>query len=225
LSAARSLDELSRRSDSLGPLAARPTSPGLEAAALQIQVAELKRLDDSARADVPLGDLRLFLGAEAARDSLRAPALAAALFRRLADEWPSSPYAPKALLAAQRLDPSDPDGTRARLDSLYHDSPYLAIVRGEEAPGYRHLEDSLETFAAAQPVLTPRRGGGVERGRGAAPGASRPGQGIPAEDLVRPRRPPPGAGQPVPAEDTPRPRRRTAPAGEDTPAPRHGVEP
>ncbi|MGH7511508.1 MAG: tetratricopeptide repeat protein [Gemmatimonadales bacterium] len=224
LSASRSLDELSRRSDSLAPLTAQATSPGLEAAALQIQVAELKRLDDSARADVPLGDLRLFLGAEAARDSLRAPVLAAAMFRRLADEWPSSPYAPKALLAAQQLDPVDPDGTRARLDSLYHDSPYLAVVRGEEAPGYRHLEDSLETFAAAQPVLTPRRGGGVERARG-APGAARPGQGIPAEDLVRPRRPVPPAGQQPLPEDTPRPRRRTAPPGEDTPAPRHGVEP
>jgi hypothetical protein len=224
LSASRSLEELSQRSDSLAPLAGQASSSGLEAAALQIQVAELKRLDDSARAEVPLGDLRLFLGAEAARDSLHAPALAATLFRRLADEWPSSPYAPKAILAAQQLDPSDADSTRARLDSLYHDSPYLAIVRGEEAPGYRHLEDSLETFAAAQPVLTPRRGGGVVRGRGAAPGA-RPGERIPAEDLVRPRRPVLPADQPGPAEDTQRPRRRAAPASEDTTARRRGLEP
>jgi tetratricopeptide (TPR) repeat protein len=224
LSTSRSVDELSRRSDSLAPLAAKATSPGLEAGALQIQIAELKRIDDSARAGMPLGDLRLFLGAEAARDSLRAPVLAAALFRRLADEWPSSPYAPKALLAAQQLDPSDPDSTRARLDSLYHDSPYLAIVRGEEAPGYRHLEDSLQTFAAAQPVLTPRRGAGGVRTRGTQP-AIRSGEGIPDEDRMRPRRPIPPAGQQPLPEDAPRPRRNTVPAGEDTPAPRHGLEP
>jgi hypothetical protein len=187
LSSVRTLQDLGPSTDSLAALASRTTSSGLEAAALQLEVAQLRLLDDSARAGVPQGDLRLFLGAESARDSIHAPLLAATLFRRLADEWPTSPYAPKALLAAQRLDPADPDGIHDRLDSLYHDSPYLAVMRGEEAPGYRQLEDSLQTFAAAQPMLVPRGVGGAAR----APQV-RPGQPIPEEGRVRPRRLTPG---------------------------------
>ena len=53
------------------------------------------------RAALPQGDLRLFLGAEEAHEILHAPPLAANLFRQLATQWPDSPYAPKALLAAQ----------------------------------------------------------------------------------------------------------------------------
>ena len=220
LSSARSVQELNRSADSLAALSALSTPTGLEAGALQIEVEQIGRLDDSARAGVPQGDLRLFLGAESARDSIHAPLLAATLFRQLADHWPTSPYAPKALLAAERLDPADPDGVHNRLDSLYHDSPYLAVMRGEEAPGYRQLEDSLQVFAAAQPVLVPRRGGGVVRtpGRGA-----RPGQPIPAEDLLPARRAP--AGQPIPAEDRIRPRRPVPPAADSASTRRRGLEP
>lgn len=220
LSSARTLQDLGGNRDSLAALASRATSSGIEAAALQLEVERLRRLDDSARAGVPQGDLRLFLGAESARDSIHAPLLAATLFRRLADEWPTSPYAPKALLAAQRLDPADPDGIHDRLDSLYHDSPYLALVRGEDAPGYRQLEDSLQTFAAAQPVLVPRRGGGAGR----VPGV-RPGQPIPEEDRVRPRGLTPPTGQTVPAEDRIRPRRPTAAPGDSASTRRRGLEP
>jgi hypothetical protein len=227
LSASQSLEELVQHGDSLAPLATVPTSSGLEAAALQLQIAQLRSLGDSGQPGVPRGDLRLFLGAEAARDSLHAPAVASALFRRLAADWPASPYAPKALLAAEQLDPSDEEGTRTLLDSLYHDSPYLALVRGEDAPGYRVLEDSLQAFAAAQPVLIPRRAGAGARTR---PGAPSPPQGVPAEDLIRPRRLP-QAGQPVPAEDLPHPRRGAqptpahAPAGENPPTQRPSLEP
>jgi hypothetical protein len=58
------------------------------------------------------------------------------------------------------LDPSVLEFARARLDSLYPDSPYLAALRGEDAPGYRALEDSLLAFAAAQAARpsTPRPG-------------------------------------------------------------------
>jgi tetratricopeptide (TPR) repeat protein len=199
LSSARSIQDLQRNADSLTALSALSTPAGQEAGALQMEVEQIGWLDDSARAAVPQGDLRLFLGAESARDSIHAPLLAATLFRQLADQWPTSPYAPKALLAAERLDPADPDGIHDRLDSLYHDSPYLAVMRGEEAPGYRQLEDSLQVFAAAQSALVPRRGGGVVRspGRGARPGQPVAGQPIPAEDRVRPRRPVPPAGDSV----------------------------
>jgi tetratricopeptide (TPR) repeat protein len=95
-----------------------------------------------------LGDLRLFLGAETARDTLAAPRLATGLFHRIVDEWPSSPYAPKAILAAQQLDSAWTDSARLLLEERYLDSPYLAVVRGEDTPAYRQLEDSLGAFAA-----------------------------------------------------------------------------
>lgn len=222
LSSARTLQDLVRSNDSLAAVASQTTVGGLEAAALQLELDQLRQLEDSARAGVPQGDLRLFLGAESARDSIHAPLLAAMLFRRLAEEWPTSPYAPKALLAAQRLDPADPDGVHVRLDSLYHDSPYLAVMRGEEAPGYRQLEDSLQIFAAAQPVLVPRRGGGAGR----APGqVRRPGQPIPQEDRMPPRRTTPPTGQQVPAEDRIRPRRPAPQPGDSASTRRRGLEP
>jgi hypothetical protein len=150
LSGARTLDEVKPFADSLARLAEREGGSGAEATILAATVTRLRSLSDSTAAGAPLGDLRLFLGAEAARDTLGAALLAAGLFRRVADDWPASPYAPKALLAAGQLDPSDAETSRARLDSLYPDSPYLAVVRGEDAPGYRVLEDSLAAFAVAQ---------------------------------------------------------------------------
>jgi tetratricopeptide (TPR) repeat protein len=96
-----------------------------------------------------LGDLRLFLAAEAARDTLAAPRLANTIFRRIVDGWPSSPYAPKAILAAQQLDSTWTDSARVLLEERYPDSPYLALVRGESTPAFQQLEDSLGAFAAA----------------------------------------------------------------------------
>jgi tetratricopeptide (TPR) repeat protein len=128
------------------------------------------------------GDLRLFYAAEAARDSLEAPRLAEAIFRRIADEWPSSPYAPKAILAAQQLDPSWADSARALLEERYLDSPYLAMIRGDATLQYRLLEDSLAAFAASLAVRRPT-------GPRLKPGA-------PDTDVDKPRRrpqPAPGA--------------------------------
>ncbi|HEX6615617.1 MAG TPA: hypothetical protein VF046_04870, partial [Gemmatimonadales bacterium] len=85
----------------------------------------------------------------------------------------------------------DADGTQARLDSLYADSPYLAAVRGEDAPGYQALEDSLQAYATSQAAPTVR----------AAPGARR--RGLEKDE---PRRRP---GVRLPNdEDTPSGRRR-----------------
>lgn len=182
---ARTLADLAPFADSLTALAARGSGAAAEAGLLGATVARVLLLSDSAAAGVPLGDLRLFLGAEDARDGLRAPVLAAALFRQLADDWPSSPYAPKAILAADRLDPSDLGEARARLDSLYADSPYLAVLRGEEAPEFRQLEDSLQAFAAGRPLLP--RGGASSGRRGIDPNQPvprRPGDG----DRPPPRR-------------------------------------
>ena len=180
LGRARSVEELPPLADSLAAVAARPSGAAAEARGLEATMARLRLLTDSAGSDVPLGDLRLFLGAEVARDSLLAPVLAASLFRRLADDWPASPYAPKALLAAGQLDPAEGEEARARLDSLYADSPYLAVVHGQDAPGYRALEDSLDAFAMTQAIGQPR---GLPAARGRGVEANQPASG------QRPRQP------------------------------------
>ncbi|HUR93586.1 MAG TPA: hypothetical protein VMY76_03320 [Gemmatimonadales bacterium] len=188
LRAARTLDDLAPHADSLAALAAGASGAAGEAVGLDAVVDRLRHLPDSTGPEVQRGDLRLFLGAEDARDVLQAPSLAAALFRTLVDTWPSSPYAPKALLAAERLEPTDMDAARLRLDSLYVDSPYMAVLRGEDTPSYRLLEDSLEAFASAR-TLTPR-GVGPGGRRGAQPGA--PGERRPQpRPSADPNAPPP----------------------------------
>lgn len=108
----------------------------------------------------PQGDLRLFLAAELARDSLAAPRLAEAIFRRVLEEWPASPYAPKVIFAVQQLNSNWGDSARALLEERYLESPYLAMTRGDATTEYRQLEDSLGAFAASlatQPVPRVRR--------------------------------------------------------------------
>jgi tetratricopeptide (TPR) repeat protein len=129
----------------------------------------------------PQGDLRLFLAAEAARDSLNAPLLAAGIFRRIHEWWPGSPYAPKAVLATQQLDTAWVDSARVILETQYSDSPYLALIRGEPSPAYEQLEDSLGAFAAS--IAAGPASAGVRR---RAP--------VPDDDLQPGRRPPPRAG-------------------------------
>jgi len=118
-------------------------------------VAEVYSAGTAAATDTTRGDLRLFLAAEISRDILNAPQLAGTLFRRVPEQWPSSPYAPKAVLAAQQLDPAWIDSARVLLDLYYADSPYLAAVRGEMTPEFQHLEDSLGAFAASLAVTKP----------------------------------------------------------------------
>ncbi len=102
---------------------------------------------DSAPAGMPGGDLRLFIAAEQARDSLRATAFATAQFRRVVADWPESPYAPKALLALILLEPAHQDSLKELLESRYSGSPYLVLARGGDTPEYTALEDSLRRFA------------------------------------------------------------------------------
>lgn len=148
---------------------------------------------DSVSPGLPQGDLRLFLAAEAARDSLLAPLLSEALFLRILQEWPDSPYAPKAILAAQQLNSSWADSARALLESRYFDSPYLAMIRGEDASSYRLLEDSLGAFAAARSVrvrgartAVPGRRAPPTRVDDATPGRRRPQQQPPSTRVPEP---------------------------------------
>jgi hypothetical protein len=135
----------------------------------------------------PEGDLRLFLAGEAARDSLLAPRLADALFRRIIRQWPESPYAPKAALAAQQVNPEWADSGRALLEARYFQSPYLAMIRGEESQGYRQLEDSLGAFASAQAETEART-------PVAKPGRPAPVQG---DNKPTPQRPRPAPNKPI----------------------------
>jgi hypothetical protein len=197
LARVRSAAELRVVSDSLEALS---QSSGLavdEAAPLHLAVDRV-RVADSADVAAPQGDLRLFLVAEVARDSLGAPVLAAALFRRIVEDVPNSPYAPKALLAAQQLDSSWADSARTLLSNRYAASPYAALVRGEEAPAYQLLEDSLRTFAAAEAAS--RRTGQV---RGQRP------MGEQAPSLTPQRRP--GVGDSVATPGRPARSRRPEP--------------
>jgi hypothetical protein len=139
------LDTLKRLSTRFGLLSAEITR--LTGVVTDIHFVATKVAPDSLQ-----GDLRFFLAAESARDALQAPGLAETLFRRIPEQWPLSPYAPKAILAAQQLNAGWIDSAHLLLEERYFDSPYLATVRGEATPEYRQLEDSLGAFAAALAV-------------------------------------------------------------------------
>ncbi len=115
-------------------------------------VAAIRRaalMADSTAPGTEEGDLRLFLAGELARDSLGADRFAARQFRRVATEWPASPFAPKALLALIILQPRQADSLRTTIQMAYPASPYLQLVQGESAPQLVALEDSLQRFAAS----------------------------------------------------------------------------
>jgi hypothetical protein len=181
LARAQTTSELAPFSAALQQIAGRKGGLAPEASQLQLTVQRVQIGADSAGPAAPLGDMRLFLTAELARDSLAAPAIASLLFRRIAEQWPDSPYAPKALLAGQRLDPLWGDSARTLLVERYGASPYLAFLRGEEAPEYRQLEDSLRAFALAQAAPAQPA---------AQPGVNRPGVPIrrPQPNPAKPRR-------------------------------------
>lgn len=182
----RTVSELSQLDGTIAALDREADGPlSAEAGALRKVVAHV-RSADSIGVGTPQGDLRLFLMAEAARDVLGAGPLAAALFRRAAEIWPDSPYAPKALLAAELLAPATAD-LRSLLDARYPSSPYVARLRGEDAPELRALEDSLGAFAVATAAeRAPEAARDSTPGRRPRPAAPRPRPGTPGT-TVEPR--------------------------------------
>ena len=159
--------ELSSLIQALQAVAQKHRTVAPEVSQLQATALRVMTSYDSVPAGSPQGDLRLFLVGEAARDSLEAPRLAHGIFLRILNEWSDSPYAAKAVLAAQQLDPAWADSGRVLLETRYLDSPYLAVIRGEEGSAYRSLEDSLGAFASASTI--PSRGGRPRPGRPDAP--------------------------------------------------------
>jgi hypothetical protein len=91
----------------------------------------------------PTTDATAFRAGELARDSLRAPRLAARLFLDVSTRWPGSLFAPKAIIAAMALLPERRDSLRAVLDADYPASPYALALHGLPAPGFAAAEDSL----------------------------------------------------------------------------------
>ena len=76
-----------------------------------------------------------FLAAEIARDSLRAPRLAAALFLRVAREGSAAPLAPQALYAASLLLPDSAEAWRQEITTLHGYSSVAARLRGDDPAG------------------------------------------------------------------------------------------
>ena len=102
---------------------------------------------DSISPDRSEGDLATFVLAEAVRDSLPAPRIAAELFSTVPAWWPTSPYAPKALLALAALEPAQAESIFHTLECVYPESPYLQLVAGEVTPAVLVLEDSMLAYA------------------------------------------------------------------------------
>lgn len=116
---------------------------------------------DSSLAGHGPADLQFFLAAEVVRDTLGSLPLASRLFQQVADDS-LSPFAPKAILALGALQPNRLDSLGAVLRDRYPDSPYLAVVQGDSAPGYAALEDSMRVFglvfrSAFRPTRQQRR--------------------------------------------------------------------
>ncbi len=121
-------------------------------------------LADSSGPGVPLSDMRLFLAGELARDRLGAPRLADSMFDAIVADWPESPYAGKAWLAARQVsgDTTDPGGQ-------FQDSPYVQMLRGGDGSQFAQLEDSLARFASTVAV--------ARTGERSSPTVPRPVQG------------------------------------------------
>lgn len=145
---------------------------GPQAQMLQRSIEQVTSAVDSSPAGSPAGDMRIFLAAEAARDRLVAPQLAASLFRTVAAGWPESPYAPKALLAAAFL--AGDSLLAAEAESRYPASPYVLAVGDTALASLRALEDSLGAFADSMRVRPPAPVT-APRPAGARPGPARTG--------------------------------------------------
>ena len=138
-------------------------------------------------------DIGYFRAGEIARDTLVAPALAAAWFGRIPQQFPNSLFAPKALIALAMLSPGTSDSVLAVLDSTFPASPYTMALRGDVSPAYQALEDSLGEALGLTKLGVPAL---FAQGIGTAvPGQKGP-QLDPADAAVAAR---PVAGRPAPA--------------------------
>jgi tetratricopeptide (TPR) repeat protein len=184
LTRARSVSELRPIAKALDERVEQRSALADEVGQLRESVGRILAAGDSVSAGAAQADLHLFLAAETARDSLAAPALAASLFRSIVEATPDSPYAPKAILAGQILDPVWGESAVPLLEARYAGSPYVAFILGAEPYGYRELEDSLQSFALGLGAGRPPR----VRGPGVRPDSlpTRPGSPPPPRRGLEP---------------------------------------
>jgi len=128
-------------------LAAIAASAGGEAGREANEVLRLLGARDSLARVGGAPDARAYQAAEWLRDSLPSPSLAAEAFAAMATEWPESPWAPKALVAALEAGHPEADSLRRVLESRYGESPYVLALDGGavDAAAYAAAEDSLAT--------------------------------------------------------------------------------
>ena len=164
IAAAAADSDLDRPHRQLEELARAGGNAGREAGAT---LAQLVRADALASAtDAP--DAHWFQRAELLRDSLGAGRLAAADFAAMAERFPTSPWTPKALVAAIAEGASDADSLQGLLLHRYARSPYVIAASGgvAGAAALADLEDSLRTVlavaSAGAAAGSPARGESVE---------------------------------------------------------------
>lgn len=145
---AAALADLQRAREGLAELSEIGGVSSLRALAYLRALDRAQQYSDSVSVGAPQGDLATFVLAETVRDSLTAPRIAAELFAAIPAGWPTSPYAPKALLALAVLLPEEADSIHGVLETSYAGSPYVALVAGDLTPAALALEDSLQAYAA-----------------------------------------------------------------------------
>jgi predicted negative regulator of RcsB-dependent stress response len=151
-------------------------------------------------------DVEAFRAAELVRDSLLATRLAGALFIDVARRWPTSVFAPKAVVAAMALLPEQRDSLGDVLNGTYGQSPYAIALRGDAAAAFPAAEDSLARALGLELAAEPGTAA-VTRVSPPVPGPrsvlldpplrAGPPQPPPASRVVVPPRPPRPGERPV----------------------------
>ena len=184
-----------------------------EARMWQQQVNAIRRGDS--------GGVAAFRAAELARDSLGSPGLAAQLFLQFASRYPTSLFAPKALIAAGQLHGIAADSVDRTLRTRYAESPYTLAYQGMASPAFQAVEDSL---AFAFGVTRPGGFSVATASRFAAPWPGPRGpelEPVSVRRLSRARKPRPAA----PTETHPDRPRRPGEKPQDRPSARSAEQP
>jgi TolA-binding protein len=106
----------------------------------------------------PNADLSRYVVTERLRQATGANALAARLFFDIANDYPNSVIAPKALIAASAADEDFAPDLLGLLRRRYPDSPYTLALQGIDTGRYRVVEDSLRTILETlRPGFNPER--------------------------------------------------------------------